>query len=202
MYSKLLNKGPSSALFKHPWATSIHEAFMKWVARGDNLGHAERCSVGWPAGCWQSLAPLSRYFSFSLPEFLLTVSCLFLSDIMTFCCDIHEHFFAYFPVKCKECPLFTCIAGLVCVLGVSHMSMSVCQASSLLCDSRRAFLYSQCQLRSIKKPPSCSEGPPSALLSPAGPAWCGWVKDWNWTRQHIGAGGRALIWDSIPTGSS
>lgn len=65
--------------------------------------------MGWSVGCWQILAPVSWYISFSLPKFPLIFFWLFLYGIfMIFSCNVYEAFLYVFSSKTnvKNTPLY------------------------------------------------------------------------------------------------
>lgn len=136
--------------------------------------------MGWSVGCWQILAPVSWYISFSLPKFPLIFFWLFLYGIfMIFSCNVYEAFLYVFSSKTNvknTPPLPALLDFCACWMQVSHMNTSVCVKLIHCCVTVHAcwtFSYSYRSLAS-KSHPHSSGGPPPALLNPVmASAWCG-----------------------------
>lgn len=145
--------------------------------------------MGQSVGCWQTLAPVSWYISFSLPKFPFIFFWLFQYGIFTiFSCNVYEAFLYVFSSKTnvKNTPPFTCIAGLLCMLdaSVSHDHECVCQAHSLLCDCARLLnILILIPLTSIKKPSSFFRRPSSSSPKPSYGICLMWMQSWTerWT---------------------
>ena len=143
------------------------------------LGHAKRCSDGLVSSCWQTLAPVSWYISFSLPKLPLIFFWLFLYGIfMIFSCNVYEAFLYVFSSKThvKNTPLYLHCWTSVHVGCKCLTDTSVCAKLIHCCVTVHAcwtFSYSYCSLAS-KSHPHSSGGPPPALLNPVmASAWCG-----------------------------
>lgn len=136
--------------------------------------------MGWSVGCWQTLAPVSWYISFSLPKFPLIFFWLFLYGIfMIFSCNVYEAFLYVFSSKTNvknTPPLPALLDFCACWMQVSHTNTSVCVKLIHCCVTVHAcwtFSYSYRSLAS-KSHPHSSGGPPPALLNPVmASAWCG-----------------------------
>lgn len=185
MYPNLINQGSVFCSFqKYLNHILVWVGSVKWMTKCGNSGNARDAQMGWSAGCWQTLIPISWYIFFTLVfKGFLSFSPGFFCDgiLMIFCCNVYEAFLYVFSsnTNVKNAPPFTCIAGLLCMLdaNVSHEHECVCQAHSLLCDCARLLnilIFSRVRLLASKSHPHSSGGPPPALLNPVmASAWCG-----------------------------
>lgn len=136
--------------------------------------------MGQSVGCWQTLAPVSWYISFSLPKFPFIFFWLFQYGIFTiFSCNVYEAFLYVFSSKTNvknTPPLPALLDFCACWMQVSHTTTSVCVKLIHCCVTVHAcwtFSYSYRSLAS-KSHPHSSGGPPAALLNPVmASAWCG-----------------------------
>lgn len=103
---------------------------MTQVPRCANSGSARGAQRGWSAGCWQTLALISWYISFSFLRFPVIFSWLFLYGIfIIFCCNVYKAFLYVFSSKTNvknAPPLPALLDFCACWMQVSHTNTSVC----------------------------------------------------------------------------